>query len=142
MKPHVETWLINLRNGNIKSKTERVLAYIKERPGCTIIDIKEDTGINHQTVTGALSAIMDAGLVDRIGEKSINGNIYSSLLFINDPHKREALVKSREDERVAKLLTSIDELSHRLPEIQRHINLLRIKTQSNQLGMFSSSNFA
>jgi len=142
MKPHVETWLINLANGNIRSKTERVLAYVKERPGCTIVDIKEDTGINHQTVTGALSAIMDAGLVDRIGEKTINGNIYSSLLFISDPGKRNELVKKREDERVTKLLSTIDELSHRLPEIQRHINLLRTKTQSTQFSFFENTNFA
>lgn len=142
MKPHVETWLINLKNGNIQTKTERVLAYIKNNSGCTILDIKEDTAINHQTVTGALSQIMDAGLVDRIGEKHINGNVYSSLMFIHDSEKREELVKKREDERLVKLLASIEEMSHRLPEIQRHINLLKVKNTPPQLGLFSSINFA
>ncbi|NBW11182.1 MAG: MarR family transcriptional regulator [Caulobacteraceae bacterium] len=142
MKPHVETWLINLKNGNIQTKTERVLAYIKNNSGCTIIDIKEDTGINHQTVTGALSQIMDAGLVERIGEKHINGNVYSSLMFIHDSEKRARLVKDREDERLAKLLATIDDLAHRLPEIQRHINLLKIKNAPPQLGLFSSGTFA
>jgi predicted transcriptional regulator len=142
MKPHVETWLNNLKNGNIQTKTERVLAYVKSRPGCTILDIKEDTGINHQTVTSALSHLMDAGLIDRIGEKHLNGNVYSSLMFIYDPGKRAELVKKREDERLVKLLTTIDDLAHRLPEIQRHINLLKIKQAPPQLGLFSSSTFA
>ena len=74
MKAKVKTWLRNIENGKIKNYTEQILNEIKnntkkgfyglfEKDGISTYELRNTTGISHQTLTSALSNLYDEGLI-------------------------------------------------------------------------------
>lgn len=121
MKPKVKTWLRNIENGRIKTFTEKVLAKVKEESpdrngmylgkysglhakGISTYELRERTGISHQSLTAILSALTDEGLIKAVGEASINDSTYSIYMFIHDLEYRKRLIDQRKQEKYVQWL--------------------------------------
>ena len=104
MKARVETWLNNIENGKIRSKTERILDCIIRHgaKGISTDEMRTQLGIAHQTLTGVLSVLNDSGTIQVIGTHQNLGssNVYSIYEFVSDPHDRLKLQHYREREKV------------------------------------------
>lgn len=103
MKAKVQTWLENIQNGNIKSKTTRILNYIIERSEFGDVDIytmRIDLGISHQSLTAIISEFQDYGLVKVIDVVEIEGNYYSLFKYVTNKQERDKLVYERDKEKV------------------------------------------
>jgi transcription initiation factor IIE alpha subunit len=102
MKAKVKTWLTNLENGNIKSKTERILdAIVRSKTvGIDTDDLRECLNISHQTVTAVLSALQDEGLVKVVNETQKGNSWYSIWVFVDLPQERQWLQYERERDKV------------------------------------------
>jgi hypothetical protein len=67
----VETWLEQIRSGNIEHNTAKVLNYISERSKyekVTIDNLKKDLKMLHPTATSCITALLDNGLIQETGK--------------------------------------------------------------------------
>ena len=94
MKANYRQYLDNLNSGFIKSKTLQVLNYVKLNPKCTIYDMRMKMNISHQTLTSAISNLMDLGLIQ------VNGQIK-----LGTPEKHYSLFVFQSNE--AKIINNI-----------------------------------
>jgi hypothetical protein len=100
----VQTWLKHLKNGNLKSKTVRVLKYIQDHPNTNLytmrnfFDTADKNKITHPTLTSAISNLMDEGMVRLVGNVEVAGNSYSSYYFVDDENDRYWIKKQRRAE--------------------------------------------
>lgn len=85
--------------GQLKSAQVKVLSHIKAHPGADLWEIRETTGISHQTATSALSSLMDEGLVKCTGERFRNDAHYSILHFVEDEAERPSIARERRFEK-------------------------------------------
>lgn len=100
LKPKVQTWINNVTNGRINSKTEKILSFIYQRtmyfgtaqdlfnrqPGMIATDdLRERLGYSHQTLTAILSNLQDEGVIKVAGEKQKGSEVYSYWTFETDP---------------------------------------------------------
>lgn len=105
MKSKTKTWLTNLANGRIKTKTDRVLNMLyNNQNGITIHDLREWLDMPHQTVTAIISQIEDEGLIEVIGEINIGNSYYSIFRFVSDEKKRNQLRSNRQADKVIQWL--------------------------------------
>lgn len=125
MKPKVKTWLNQIESGMISSNTTRILNYIMNNEGCTILHMREDLLCSHQTMTAIISSLMDEGLVKMDGEIEQDNSHYSKLYFVNDIDERKSLVSDRHEERFKKFINSMHDYLDRLDDIQEHLDTLR-----------------
>ena len=102
LESKTETWIRNLENGNIVSKTMIVLNYIKKHPYTDINEIRTVCDMAHQTVTGCLSNIMDEGVVKMVGQREIKNSVYSTLLFVFSHDERIVLRRERAESKAIK----------------------------------------
>lgn len=126
MKPKVKTWLRNIENGRIKTLTEKVLAKIKQESpdrngmylgkysglhakGISTYELREQTGISHQSLTARLSALTDEGLIKAVWETEINHSTYSIYMFVHDLEYRKRLIDQRKQEKYVQWLKKADE---------------------------------
>jgi hypothetical protein len=117
MKARIETWLRNIENGNIRSKTERILDCIirNGQKGISTDEMRSKLGIAHQTLTGVLSGLNDSGVIQVVGmhQNVENENFYSVYQFVSDPFERTKLQNYREREKVlAWLKKGIEDYEH------------------------------
>jgi len=96
-----ETYLANLKNGNIRSKTMRILYLIKQRPYTNTDEVRTLLSISHQTATSVLSNLLDIGVIKIVGETKINDNTYSRYLFVPEYQEQVNLSKERNKEKYA-----------------------------------------
>lgn len=100
----VTTWLKHLKSGNLKSKTVRVLKHIQDHPNTNLntmrkfFDTADKHKITHQTLTSAISNLMDEGIVRFVGNVELEGNSYSSYCFVADENDRYWVKKQRRAE--------------------------------------------
>ena len=126
MKPKVKTWLRNVENGNIRNFTEKILAKIKEETpdengyykdlfnglnakGISTHQLRDRTGISHQSLTAILSSLTDEGLIKAIGEHKINDSTYSIYMFVHDLEYRKRLIQKRKEEKYVQWLKRADD---------------------------------
>lgn len=103
MKAKVKTWLANIENGNIHSKTEIILNYIireTEFGGADIHSMRNELGIAHQTMTAIISILQDHGVVKVVDIIEHMNNHYSVFKYVDDPKERNYLSADREREKV------------------------------------------
>lgn len=103
MKAKVQTWLENIQNGNIRSKTTRILNHIIERSEFGDVEIytmRMELGISHQSLTAIISTFQDYGLVKVTDVVEIEGNYYSLFKYVEDKKERDILVHERDREKV------------------------------------------
>lgn len=96
-----ETYLENLKTGNIKSKTMRILYMIQQRPFTNTDEVRSLLSISHQTATAILSNLLDLGIIKIAGETKINDNTYSRYLFVSEYQEQYNLSKQRKKEKFA-----------------------------------------
>jgi DNA-binding transcriptional ArsR family regulator len=126
MKPKVKTWLRNVENGKIRNFTEKILAKIKEESpdkdgyyqglfhgshatGISTYELRERTGISHQSLTAILSNLTDEGLIKATGEQKIADSTYSIYMFIHDLDYRKRLIAKRKEEKYVLWLKKADD---------------------------------
>jgi len=100
-KARVQTWLNNVRNGNITGKTQRVLSCIVHRPhGIATDELRNVTEISHQTLTSILTNLHDAGLICVVDVVERCANVYSIYRFVEDEQTRSFIAREREREKM------------------------------------------
>jgi len=113
MKAKVKTWLTNIENGNIKCYAEQILKQIKNHTslngvpsfmnkssnGISTYELRNITGISHQTLTSALSNLYDEGLIQSTYQIEIEQSYYSIYEFVRDDKKRLEIITQRKKEK-------------------------------------------
>ncbi len=106
MKPKVQTWLKQLNQGVIKSKTTQIIYEIhkhsyKGRGYTTIEELRTDLKMAHQTLTAIVSSIQDEGLIVTFGEvTNEQGSAFQKIRYAR-PEERDSLVRERRIEKLA-----------------------------------------
>jgi DNA-binding Lrp family transcriptional regulator len=106
MKPKVKTWLNQLNEGVIKSKTTQVIYEIhkhsfKGKGYTTIEELRTDLKMAHQTLTAIVSSIQDEGLIKTYGEiTNEQGSAFQKIQYAR-PEERDNLVRARRIEKLA-----------------------------------------
>lgn len=127
MKPKVKTWLNQIESGMITSNTTKILNYIMNHNGCTILNMREDLVCSHQTLTAIISSLMDEGLVKAIGEIEVDSSQYSRMFFVSDPVDRIIQMNKRAKEKFERFLLSMGEYLDKLDIIQEHLDKLKLE---------------
>jgi DNA-binding Lrp family transcriptional regulator len=106
MKPKVKTWLKQLNEGVIKSKTTRIIFEIhkhtyKGKGYTTIEELRKELNMAHQTLTAIVSSIQDEGLIVTYGEVvNEQGSAFQQIRYAR-PEERDDLVRARRIEKLA-----------------------------------------
>lgn len=102
MKANYKQYIENLNSGFIKSKTLKVLNYVKHNPQCTIYEMRMKMNISHQTLTSAISNLMDVGLIEINGQTKLGTpeKHYSTFVFQSDESKIIYNIHQREHEKI------------------------------------------
>jgi len=102
MKANYKQYIENLNSGFIKSKTLKVLNYVKQNPKCTIYQMRMRMAISHQTLTSAISNLMDVGLIEINGQTKLGipEKHYSTFIFQSDESKILYNINKREFEKI------------------------------------------
>jgi hypothetical protein len=119
MKAKVKTWLAQLESGAIKSKTVKILNYIKRNTEqnrfVSLVDMRENLGISHQSLTGILSTLCDEGLLFSESEIEYAGKYYSQFLYVSNEQTRKELRAQRLQEKFTHWLNRVDEFEELIP---------------------------
>lgn len=94
-KAKIQTYMIQLQNGNIQGNQMEVLDYIWRHSGTTIHKMRTELFMAHQSLTPSVSNLMDAGIVKEIGQIKINDSIYSQFQFVPDAEEQDRLAEDR-----------------------------------------------
>ena len=96
-----QTLMRNLESGLIKNNTDKILKLIFQY---------NDVGINtdelrnhkfaHQTLTSALSNLLDVGLIKIVAIQKVRKNVYSVYKYVCDLDERKELVKQRNSDKL------------------------------------------
>jgi len=106
MKVKVKNWLKQLNNGEIKSKTTRIIYEIhkhtfKGKGFTTIDELRKDLSMAHQTLTAIVSNIQDEGLIATYGEiQNESGGIFQHIRYAGH-EEREYLIRERRIEKLS-----------------------------------------
>jgi DNA-binding MarR family transcriptional regulator len=106
MKPKVKTWLKQLNQGVIKSKTTQIIYEIhkhsyKGKGYTTIEELRTDLKMAHQTLTAIVSSIQDEGLIVTYGEvTNEQGSAFQKIRYAR-AEERDNLVRARRIEKLA-----------------------------------------
>lgn len=98
-KAKIQTYMLQLQNGNIRGNQSEVLDYIWKHAGCTIADLRRDLCMPHQTASSALSVLMDCGMVKEVGQEKIDDSVYSKLQFVPSSDEQDQLAIARNMEK-------------------------------------------
>ena len=120
MKPKVKNWIEQLRSGNIKTNTTKLLLAIhthtyRGRGSTHINELRKTLEISHQSLTAILSNVMDEGMVEDYGEIKVDDTFYSKLRYTR-PEDRDMRVELRRDKKYQDWLKrGIEEFNDKLP---------------------------
>ena len=129
----VETWLDQLKSGNLVHNTAKVLDYITVNSefmrAVTIDDLRNDLKLLHPTATSCITVLLDEGLIVCTGNikktyvQEKNGNYktrtstYSLYTSVNDLNERKRLKEARRLTKFTDWLSrGLEEFSEFLPE--------------------------
>jgi|10_taG_2_1085330.scaffolds.fasta_scaffold33738_3 hypothetical protein len=147
----VTQYISNLNSGFTKSRTQLVLNKIHNNHSSNIYDLRkerfsiinpqthqsESVYISHQTLTSAISNLMDLGIVEISGKIEIQKKHYSLFKVTTDPSRIQRNAEKRKNDKiVAWLKNGIDyELP---PTLTSHLQQYKnqLETQNNQLNLF------
>jgi predicted transcriptional regulator len=130
MTPKVKTWIANVKNGKIKTNTERILntiyvATLSEKKDIfsdfsgriSTDELRVKLNISHQTLTAILSGLQDEGVIYVAGEKDCGSEFYSYWSFTSDPSRMNKLIQERKNEKFTLWLKrGVHEFPDLLPE--------------------------
>ena len=107
MKVKVKNWLEQLNNGEIKSKTTRIIYEIhkhtfKGKGFTTIDELRKDLSMAHQTLTAIVSNLQDEGLIATYGEiQNESGGFFYQKIRYAGHEDREYLIRERRREKLS-----------------------------------------
>lgn len=139
MKPKVKNWLKLIESGELKSKSVRILHYIKTHPFTDLDSIRTSLNLPHQTCSAILSTFMDYGLVKGIGERTKNGLHYSQLLYVDNQQEQDLLAYKRENEKFIQWVNrGLEDYCKHLPPylVQELHKVLKNKDNIQQIPLF------
>lgn len=139
MNAKVKTWIANVESGAIKSKTEIILNEIrintstgydashlcgmpKNSPrliehGIDTYSLRHRLNISHQSLTAIISNLLDAGLINIIGQIKCEDSYYSVYRYVFTERQREIYARERESQKYAAFCKrGINEFAKYLPE--------------------------
>lgn len=94
-----ETWIKQLNEGFLKSKTIVVLDYISKHQHTNLYDLRIALSMSHQTITSRISNLMDEGVIKIIGSTTIKDNEYSIYKFVSAESEQTLLKSQRAEEK-------------------------------------------
>jgi predicted transcriptional regulator len=99
-----ETYLNQIQNGNIKSKTVKVLYVIRvagERMNLTTDVLRERLKMPHQTITAILSNLLDLGMIkiDQENNVKVGSSTYSSYKYVESEEQQILYAELRQKEK-------------------------------------------
>jgi len=97
-----ETYVNNVNNGNINSKTMKVLHFIKSyelSEICNTYDMRQLLGMPHQTLTAIISNLLDLGIIKIAGETKHFKNTYSYYRYVSDSLEQKNNADKRRKEK-------------------------------------------
>jgi DNA-binding transcriptional ArsR family regulator len=124
-KAKMKTFINQLLSGNIKTKQEICLKYIKDNSPISsnamtdIITMKRELNMAHQSLTGALSVLEDCGLIKVVGEKTykeIKNSSYSIYEFVDAEEERMLLIEQRHMDKFLMWLSNVENYQEFLPQ--------------------------
>ena len=130
----INQYLDNLASGFMKSKNDQILNKIYLNQGITLHELRMTTNISHQTITSAISNLMDQGLIKITGKVIINNKHYSRFKVCTDINEIEQNQKFREREKINQWIKNGLDLD--LPIIIKDLienHLINLKRENNQL---------
>lgn len=133
MKAKVKNWLKQLNNGEIKSKTTRIIYEIhkhtfKGKGFTTIDELRKDLNMAHQTLTAIVSNIQDEGLIATYGEvQNESGGVFQHIRYAR-PEERDDLIRARRIDKLSQWIKrGKEEFNDLLPySMIRELNNLSI----------------
>ena len=90
-KVSIENYISMMESGEITNKIVRVLHYIKHNPNSDIVQMKQDLGMLHQSLTASVSMLQDEGYIEVTGERLHRDRAYSTFLFVENREKQTKL---------------------------------------------------
>jgi len=130
----INQYLDNLASGFMKSKNDQILNKIYLNQGITLHELRMTTNISHQTITSAISNLMDQGLIKITGKVIVNKKHYSRFKVCTDINEIEQNQKFREREKINQWIKN--GLNLDLPIIIKDLienHLINLKKENNQL---------
>lgn len=92
----IQTYMLALQNGSIRGNVMEVLDFVYRNHGASILQMRVELNIAHQSLTPAVSNLLDLGLIREIGTERVNDSVYSKYEFVPDAEEQNALAKARE----------------------------------------------
>ena len=92
----IQTYMLALQNGSIRGNVMEVLDFVYRNHGASILQMRVELNIAHQSLTPAVSNLLDLGLIREIGTERVNDSVYSKYEFVPDAEEQDALSKARE----------------------------------------------
>lgn len=130
LKPKVKTWIANVQNGKITSRTEAILYEIYKKTISHKIDLfaeysgrvstdelRESLNIPHQTLTAILSNLQDEGIIYVSGEKERGSEFYSYWSYTLTNDRAARLIRERQKEKFYTWIRrGLNDFEDQLPE--------------------------
>lgn len=92
------------------------LDYIWRNPGATILQMRVDLCVAHQSITPAISNLLDIGLIREIGTERVGDSYYSRFQFVPDTEAQNKLSIARHQEKYRQWVKKgIEEFSDLMP---------------------------
>lgn len=92
----IQTYMLALQNGSIRGNVMEVLDFVYRNHGASILQMRVELNIAHQSLTPAVSNLLDLGLIREIGTERVNDSVYSKYEFVPDAEDQDTLAKARE----------------------------------------------
>lgn len=116
MKPKIKNYIELLKSGELTRTSDLVAAFILNNKGTNLHTIRQGMKASHQTITSAISNLMDKGFVKETGETIINDFHYSTLEFVTDETEQQKISKRRNfDKYIYWLKRGLSDYSGHLP---------------------------
>lgn len=98
-KAKIKTYLQQLSEGNIRGNQMECLDFIYRNHGTTIHEMRTALCMSHQSLTPAISNLLDSGLIYEIGDVKIKDSTYSKYSFEPDSAKQDELAEFRKEDK-------------------------------------------
>ena len=79
-----KAFLSQLDSGNIDNRMVQILGHIKTNPNINTDELRDQLRMAHQSLTSALSNLLDLGVVKVVGQTESENLTYSQYLYVED----------------------------------------------------------
>ena len=111
MNAKISNYLNALESGLINTTSLKILDYTKNNEVTTVYHLRKNLNHPHQTITSALSILMDDGLIYEVGTTTVNMRQYSLLKFTDDPGYIQTNQNRRLNIKKLRWLNKIEEMN-------------------------------